>query len=121
MRARITRELIERAGFDFVAVEADWPDAARVDDYVLGAPPRSSVEFTPFARFPTWMWRNEEVDAFVGWLRERNLAQRDPAQRVGFHGLDLYSMFTSIARRPRLPGRRGSGRRPRGAQHATAR
>ena len=97
MRARITRALVERAGFDFVAVEADWPDAARIDDYVLGTPPRSKVEFTPFARFPTWMWRNEEVEAFVGWLRERNLAPRDRAHRVGFHGLDLYSMFTSIA------------------------
>jgi protein-L-isoaspartate(D-aspartate) O-methyltransferase len=97
MRARITRELIERHGFNFVAVEADWPDAARVDDYVLGGRPRSKVEFTPFARFPTWMWRNEEVRTFVSWLRQHNLDERDSRARVGFHGLDLYSMFTSIA------------------------
>jgi protein-L-isoaspartate(D-aspartate) O-methyltransferase len=97
MRARITEALIERRGFNFVAVEADWPDAARVDAYVLGDPPRSRLEFTPFARFPTWMWRNEEVHAFVAWLRVRNLAERDRARRVGFHGLDLYSLFTSIA------------------------
>lgn len=97
MRARITQELIERRGFDFVAVEADWPDAARVDAYAMGDPPRRKPEFTPFSRFPTWMWRNEEVDSFVRWLRARNLSERDRTRRVGFHGLDLYSMFTSIA------------------------
>ena len=97
MRAQITKGLIERRGFDFVAVEADWPDAARIDDYVLGNQPRSKIDFTPFSRFPTWMWRNEEVHDFVGWLRSHNLGRKDPADRVGFHGLDLYSMFTSIA------------------------
>ncbi len=95
MRARITRELITRRGFQFVAVEADWPDAARIDDYVLGSSRRSSLEFTPFDRFPTWMWRNEEVHDFVDWLRAYNADQRDG--KVGFHGLDLYSLFTSIA------------------------
>lgn len=96
MRARITLALIERRGFDFVTVEADWPDAARIDDYVLGDPPRSKHQFTPFARFPRWMWRNREVDEFVARLRARNLEARDRRNRVGFHGLDLYSMFTSI-------------------------
>jgi len=97
MRARITQELIAKRGFQFVAVEADWPDAALVDDYVLGGAPRSALEFTPFTRFPTWMWRNEEVAEFVEWLRAYNADQRDAAVRVGFHGLDLYSLFTSIA------------------------
>jgi protein-L-isoaspartate(D-aspartate) O-methyltransferase len=97
MRAHITRQLVERGGFSFVAVEADWPDAARVDNYVVGDPPRSQVDFTPFERFPTWMWRNEEVETFIAWLREHNLAQRNSTRRVGFHGLDLYSMFTSMA------------------------
>ena len=95
MRARITRELIARRGFQFVAVEADWPDASRVDDYVLGGKRRSTLAFTPFERFPTWMWRNEDVQDFVGWLRAYNADH--PDQKVGFHGLDLYSMFTSIA------------------------
>jgi protein-L-isoaspartate(D-aspartate) O-methyltransferase len=95
MRARITRELISRRGFSFVAVEADWPDAARIDDYVLGGPRRSSVQFTPFERFPTWMWRNEEVHDFVDWLRAYNADHRE--HKVAFHGLDLYSLFTSIA------------------------
>jgi erythromycin esterase-like protein len=96
MRARITRELIERRGFDFVAVEADWPDAMRIHRYVTDQAPRDKVDFTAFARFPTWMWRNEEVSELVGWLRTRNLG-RDRARRAGFFGLDLYSMFTSIA------------------------
>jgi len=95
MRARITRELIARRGFQFVAVEADWPDAARIDDYVLGGPRRSNVEFTPFARFPTWMWRNEEVRDFVDRLRAHNT--ESVRHKAGFHGLDLYSLFTSIA------------------------
>src|SRR5205814_6624613 len=85
-----------RRGFQFVAVEADWPDAARVDSYVLGEKPRGP-DFTPFARFPTWMWRNEEVEGFVEWLRAFNAERADPRARVGFHGLDLYSMFTSMA------------------------
>lgn len=96
MRARITKELIEKRDFDFVAVEADWPDARRVDDHVIGRP-RSKVEFTPFARFPTWMWRNEETSELVEWMRARNLRQGERSRGVGFHGLDLYSMFTSIA------------------------
>ena len=95
MRARITRELIARRGFQFVAVEADWPDAARIDDYVLGGPRRSKLEFAPFDRFPKWMWRNEEVGLFVDWLRAYNADRR--VQKVSFHGLDLYSLFTSIA------------------------
>jgi erythromycin esterase-like protein len=95
MRARLTRELIARRGFSFVAVEADWPDASRIDDYVLGGRPRSTLEFTPFDRFPTWMWRNEEVLDFVDWLRAYNADH--PEHKVGFHGLDLYSLFTSIA------------------------
>jgi protein-L-isoaspartate(D-aspartate) O-methyltransferase len=99
MRARITRELITRRGFQFVAVEADWPDASRVDDYVHGGSRRSSLEFTPFERFPTWMWRNEEVLEFVEWLRAYNADQPalEVGRRAGFHGLDMYSMFTSIA------------------------
>lgn len=96
-RARISRALIERHGFDFVAVEADWPDAMRINHYVSGDLPRSSVDFTPFSRFPTWMWRNEEVSAFVEWLRAHNLARAEAGKRARFYGLDLYSMYTSIA------------------------
>jgi protein-L-isoaspartate(D-aspartate) O-methyltransferase len=94
MRERISRELIERKGFSFVAIEGDWPDAARIDHYVRHAETAPS-EWTAFARFPTWMWRNQEVRGFVDWLRASN-ASVNPDRRVAFHGLDLYSLFNSI-------------------------
>jgi len=96
VRARITQELVSRLGFTLVAVEADWPDAGWIDRYVRHAQqPPSSGE--PFRRFPTWMWRNREVAEFVEWLRAHNGAVADPAGRTGFYGLDLYSMYGSIA------------------------
>jgi protein-L-isoaspartate(D-aspartate) O-methyltransferase len=94
MRARITRELIKRHGFTIVAVEADWPDAARIDRYVRHLSPSSSP-WKPFARFPTWMWRNEEVRLFAEWLRQHNSTMREPREQVAFYGLDLYSLFAS--------------------------
>jgi protein-L-isoaspartate(D-aspartate) O-methyltransferase len=94
MRERITRDLIIKKGFRFIAIEADWPDAARVDHYVrhFEYPPS---EWTAFARFPTWMWRNAEVRDFVNWLRNRN-GTVERGKRVAFHGLDLYSLYDSI-------------------------
>jgi protein-L-isoaspartate(D-aspartate) O-methyltransferase len=94
MRERITRELIVKKGFSFVAIEGDWPDAARIDHYVRHAHYRPS-EWVAFARFPVWMWRNTDVRTFVDWLRHHN-ADLGPKQRVAFHGLDLYSLYTSI-------------------------
>ena len=96
MRARITRELITKRGFTIVAVEADWPDAARVDRYVRHGP-TAQAGHPAFSRFPTWMWRNAEVHDFVEWLRSWNADLPAPARRAGFFGLDLYSLFTSIA------------------------
>ena len=94
-RTRLTRALVERRGFRIVAVEADWPDAARIDAWVrhLEGPPPS---WQAFARFPTWMWRNHEVRELVDWLREYNGSIDDPDHRVGFYGLDLYSLYTSM-------------------------
>jgi len=94
MRARISCELIERKGFSFVAIEGDWPDAARVDHYVRHAQSAPS-EWTAFARFPVWMWRNEETRAFVDWLRVRN-SSLEPERRAAFYGLDLYSLYSSV-------------------------
>src|SRR5512133_2082724 len=93
-RAAISRRLIERHGFNIVAVEADWPDAATIDRFVRHRGPREG-EFQAFERFPTWMWRNVEVDAFVGWLREHN-EQRPYEQMCGFYGLDLYNLSDSM-------------------------
>ena len=94
MRERITRDLVVKKGFRFVAIEADWPDAARVDHYVrhFQYPPS---EWTAFARFPTWMWRNTEVRDFVSWLRKHN-GSVERNERAAFHGLDLYSLYDSI-------------------------
>ncbi len=96
LRAEITKELIRKRGFTIVAVEADWPDAARVNDYAQGEAGGGGHRFETFARFPTWMWRNHEVLGFIEWLRGHNAEERDPTRKVGFHGLDLYSLFTSI-------------------------
>ena len=94
MRQRISQELIAKKGFTFVAIEGDWPDAARIDHYVrhFEYPPS---EWTAFARFPRWMWRNNEVRAFVDWMRKDN-AGKPPQTRTAFYGLDLYSLYTSI-------------------------
>lgn len=94
-RAAITRRLIERHGFNIVAVEADWPDAAAVDRHVRHLPHRADGG-PAFRRFPTWMWRNTDVAAFIEWLRSHN-SGRPSAERAGFFGLDLYSLSDSIA------------------------
>ncbi len=94
MRELITRELIKQKEFTFVGIEGDWPDAARIDHYVrqFEYPP---TEWTAFARFPTWMWRNREVREFVDWLRHHNTEMKAD-RRVAFYGLDLYSLHRSI-------------------------
>jgi erythromycin esterase-like protein/predicted phosphoribosyltransferase len=96
-RAVITKRLIVEKGFSAVAVEADWPDAYRVNRYVQGAgADEEAVDaLADFRRFPSWMWRNADVLDFVGWLRSHN--ETLPAgQRSGFFGLDLYSLHTSM-------------------------
>ena len=97
-RAQITKRLIEEKGFTAVAVEADWPDAYRVNRYVRGRGEDQSANeaLGGFERFPAWMWRNADVLDFVGWLRERNDRAPADAPKVGFYGLDLYSLHASI-------------------------
>jgi erythromycin esterase-like protein len=97
-RAEITKRLIAEKEFTAVAVEADWPDAYRVNRYVRGRSddPDARAALGGFKRFPTWMWRNTVVVEFVEWLRAYNEALPASAPRVGFYGLDLYSLYTSI-------------------------
>lgn len=97
-RARITRRLIEEKGFTVVAVEADWPDAYRVNRWVRGMTEDGTAEeaLGGFRRFPTWMWRNADVLALIEWLREHNAGVPEDRPKVGFYGRDLYSLFTSI-------------------------
>ena len=90
-RAEITQRLMEDEGFDAVALEADWPNAYRVDRYVRGAEGAAASAdeaLAGFRDFPHWMWRNEDVEAFVDWLRERNAAVA-AAEQAGFYGLDV--------------------------------
>jgi protein-L-isoaspartate(D-aspartate) O-methyltransferase len=95
VRAAITRALIAAGRCDFVAVEADWPDAWRVNRYVTGRPGEGASMRDAFERFPRWMWRNHETQDFVHWLRDDNAARRVD-RPVGFYGLDLYGMSASI-------------------------
>lgn len=98
LRAELSRRLIEERGFAAVAIEGDWPDAYRVNRFVRGEGGDRTPEeaLCGFRRFPTWMWRNEEVISLVSWLRAHGL-QRPPEARVGFYGLDLYSLHASAA------------------------
>jgi erythromycin esterase-like protein len=96
LRASITKHLIQHHGLTAIAVEADWPDAYRVNRYVRGegADGDANAALSGFERFPSWMWRNTEVLSFVRWLREWN--DEHPKGKVGFYGLDLYSLGRSI-------------------------
>jgi len=97
-RAQITKRLIQEKGFTAVAVEADWPDAYRVNRFVHGRTSDAEAidSLAGFKRFPTWMWRNADVLDFIGWLRAHNDALPNGAHKVGFYGLDLYSLHASI-------------------------
>lgn len=96
-RALITRRLIEERGFTAVVAEADWPDAYRVNCYVLGhsTVPNAETALGGFQRFPTWMWRNTVVRDWVEWLRARN-GNVPEREQAGFYGMDLYSLSGSI-------------------------
>jgi erythromycin esterase len=97
-RSAITRRLIEEKGFQFVAVEGDWPDCYRVNRYVKGldeqAAPAEEV-LRGFNRWPTWMWANWEIVALMHWLRDWN-NKRAAGKKVGFYGLDVYSLWESM-------------------------
>ena len=99
IRAAITKRLIVEKGFSAVAVEADWPDAYRVNRYVRGISDDADAvdALAGFVRFPQWMWRNADVLDFIGWLRAHNDSLARSAPRAGFYGLDLYSLHASIA------------------------
>jgi erythromycin esterase-like protein len=95
LRAKITKRLIAEKGFNAVAVEADWPDAYRVNRFVRNTSDDVDAvdALNDFKRFPTWMWRNADVLDFVGWLREHNDAH---PRKAGFYGVDLYSLYSSM-------------------------
>lgn len=98
-RAGITKRLIREKGFNAVALEADWPDALRINRFVRG---RSEEDLAAgdalrdFQRFPVWMWRNTVMRDFVDWLRSYNMSRHNDVERVGIYGMDLYSLFSSM-------------------------
>jgi erythromycin esterase-like protein len=95
-RAALSRRLIEEKGFSLVAVEGDWPDCYAVHRSVTHASDADPAEVLQrFDRWPTWMWANDDVVGFTRWLREFN-SGKDPERRVGFYGLDLYSLWDSL-------------------------
>ena len=97
-RSTISRELIELGRISFIGVEGDWPDCWKIDQWVRGlAAPHLDARhvLAHFERWPTWMWANEEVANFLDWLRSFNL-DRPESERVGFYGLDVYSLWDSL-------------------------
>jgi erythromycin esterase-like protein len=97
-RTAISRRLIEEKGFSFIAVEGDWPDCYQVDRFIkskIGSEASPESVLHAFARWPTWMWANREVVELVRWMRTHN--DLHPANRVGFYGLDVYSLWQSMA------------------------
>ncbi|MEJ8835859.1 erythromycin esterase family protein [Ramlibacter sp. AN1133] len=97
-RVALSQRLIGEHGFNALVMEADWPDALRVNRYIRGRSDDRDAQaaLSGFERFPTWMWRNTEMAGFIEWLRAYN-AHRAPSQQVGFYGMDLYSLYSSIA------------------------
>jgi len=98
-RTAITRRLIEEKGFSFVVVEGDWPDAYEVNWYIKGNGEAGNARsvLQHFNRWPTWMWANEEIVQLTDWLRSSN-DTKPLADRVGFYGLDVYSLWESLDR-----------------------
>lgn len=97
VRANLSKELIERKGFDVIVIEGDWPDSYEINRYVLGESKVDSAKssLVGFERFPTWMWRNTVVEDFIEWLRTHNCRQSND-KKVRFYGFDLYSLFKSM-------------------------
>jgi len=97
-RSHISRKLIEEKGFNFIAVEGDWPDCYRLNRFVKGYDQGSKGAFkvlNTFNRWPTWMWANWEIVALADWLWQHN-AGLPTNKKVGFYGLDVYSLWESM-------------------------
>lgn len=97
-RSRITKRLIEEKGFTAVAVEADWPDAYRINRYVRGQGKDTTAleALSGFERFPSWMWANQDVLQLIEWLKRHNDELSSDSRKTGFYGLDVYSLYRSI-------------------------
>jgi erythromycin esterase-like protein len=97
-RIEITQQLIEKKNFMAVTIEGDWPDAYRIHRYLqgVGSEEDCNQALGDFTRFPTWMWRNTTLPPFLKWLRRYNDNLSSPSAKIGFYGLDLYSLYSSM-------------------------
>src|SRR5215208_6705734 len=99
-RAELSKRLIREKGFSFIAVEGDWPDCYRVNRYVKGyesSGDSAQAVLHAFERWPTWMWANKEIVGLAEWLRRYNDQRRlAEERRIGFYGLDVYSLWDSM-------------------------
>jgi erythromycin esterase len=96
-RSYISRKLIEKKNFNFIAVEGDWPDCYQINLYIKSLQPGYYNGFDilkNFKRWPTWMWANWEIVAFTEWLKKYN--DRKAHNKAGFYGLDVYSLWESL-------------------------
>ena len=97
-RTAISKRLIQEKGFNFIAVEGDWPDCFEVNNFIKGqgSAGKTAMEvLQSYNRWPTWMWGNWEVAALVDWMKQHN-APLPEAQQAGFYGLDVYSLWDSL-------------------------
>jgi erythromycin esterase-like protein len=99
-RRRLTEELMAKHGFSIVAVEGDWPDCMKINEWVRGELdekqfPHAKDVVKTFERWPTWMWCNQEICELMGWMKKFN-KDKSTENQVGFFGLDVYSFFESM-------------------------
>lgn len=97
-RSYITQRLIKEKGFNFIAVEGDWPDCYRLNRYVKNYPNAGNNApdvLKQFNRWPTWMWGNWEIAALAEWLYLHN-SSLTAERKIGFYGLDVYSLWESM-------------------------
>lgn len=98
-RSAITKRLIQEKGFDFIAVEGEWADSYRVNQFIKGDS-RDSLQavsmLRQYDRWPTWMWGNTEIASLVTWLNQYNQG-KPAAQKAGFYGMDVYCLWESMS------------------------
>jgi erythromycin esterase len=97
-RTEISKKLIERKNFSFIAVEGDWPDCYGINRFVKNypdTPDKAQEVLHEFKRWPTWMWANWEIVVLANWLKKHN-SFLPKNKRVGFYGLDVYSLWDSL-------------------------
>ena len=82
MKNRIIQYLAANHGFDIFSIEANMPEAYKLNDYTVRGEgdPKKLIAGMYF-----WTWRTEEVLNMVEWMRRFNR----PKQRIEFTGFDM--------------------------------